>query len=98
MGRWIRNTVAQIDMFLAGAELGLSSTYDFGEATPTPTPPGREGQNKMIGTGLILAEIWGEILKRARENGFTLIELLVVIAIFKNLTIVDSARDGRAWS
>ena len=52
----------------------------------------------MIGTGLILDEIWGEILKRARENGFTLIELLVVIAIIKNLTIVDSARDGRAWS
>jgi hypothetical protein len=46
MGRWIRNTVAQIDMFLAGAELGLSSTYDFGKATPTPTPPGREGQAK----------------------------------------------------
>jgi hypothetical protein len=23
-----------------------ASTYDFGEATPTPTPPGREGQIK----------------------------------------------------
>jgi len=29
------------------AELGsLGGSYDFVEATPTPTPPGREGQNK----------------------------------------------------